>query len=70
MFHQFHVNEMDRDYLRFFWWKDGHLSAEPQEFRMKVHLFGAALLPGCGNYGLKYLAEENESLFPLGSQFI
>lgn len=37
---------------------------------MKVHLFGAASSPGCTNYGLKQLAKDNESQFPLGSQFI
>lgn len=37
---------------------------------MKVHLFGAASSPGCANYGLKQLAMDNESEFPLGSQFI
>nr|XP_033494102.1 uncharacterized protein LOC117264333 [Epinephelus lanceolatus] len=70
MLHQFHVCEADRDYLRFLWWKDGDLSAEPQEFRMKVHLFGAVSSPGCANYGLKHLAKENENLFPLASEFI
>ena len=70
MFHQFNVYEADRDYLRFLWWKDGNFNAEPQEFRMKVHLFGAASSPGCANYGLKQLATDNESEFPLGSQFI
>lgn len=70
MFHQFYVYEADRDYLRFLWWKDGNFNAEPQEFRMKVHLFGAASSPGCANYGLKQLATDNESEFPLGSQFI
>ena len=70
MFHQFYVYETDRDYLRFLWWKDGDFNEEPQEFRMKVHLFGAASSPGCANYGLKQLAKDNESLFPLGSQFI
>lgn len=70
MFHQFHVYEADRDYLHFPWWKDGNLGAEPQEFHMKVHLFGATSSPGCSNYGLKQLATDNESLFPLGSQFI
>lgn len=67
MFHQFHVYEA---YLRFLWWRDGDLRAAPQEFRMKVHLFGSASSPGCANYGLKQLAKDNESLFPLGSQFI
>lgn len=70
MFHQFYVDEADKDYLRFLWWKDGNSNAEPQEFRMKVHLFGAASSPGCANYGLKQLAMDNEREFPLGSQFI
>lgn len=29
MFHQFHVREEDRDYLRFLWWEDGELQSEP-----------------------------------------
>ncbi|XP_034537461.1 uncharacterized protein LOC117811344 [Notolabrus celidotus] len=70
MFHQFYVKEADRDYLRFLWWKNGDLSAEPKEYRMKVHLFGAASSPGCANYGLKHLAKEKENLFPLASQFV
>ena len=36
--------------------KGGDTNAEPKEFRMKVHLFGAASSPGCANYGMKYLA--------------
>lgn len=70
MFHQFHVFEADRDYLRFLWWKNGALNTEPQEFQMKVHIFGATSSPGCANYGLKHLAKENESSFPLPSQII
>lgn len=70
MFHQFHVNEMDQDYLRFLWWKKGDLSAPPQEYRMRVHIFGAASSPGCSNYGLKHLAMDNRDLYPHGSQFI
>ncbi|XP_051792767.1 uncharacterized protein LOC127530320 [Acanthochromis polyacanthus] len=70
MFHQFHVSETDRDYLRFLWWKDGELCAEPQEFRMRVHLFGATSSPGCANYGLKHLAKENQKQFPLAAEFV
>ena len=36
MFHQLHVNEPDRDYLCFLWWKDGDLDRKPDVFRMKV----------------------------------
>lgn len=70
MFHQFYVYEADRDYLRFLWWKNGAMNTEPQEFWMKVHIFGATSSPGCANYGLKHLAKENETQFPLASQFI
>ncbi len=70
MFHQFHVVEADRDYLRFLWWRNGDFDSQPQPFRMRVHLFGASSSPGCANYGLKHLAREGEHLYPLGSQFI
>ncbi len=70
MYHQFHVDESDRDFLRFFWWKDGNINQPIYEFRMKVHLFGAASSSGCANYGLKHLATENSELYPLGSQFV
>lgn len=70
MFHQFVVHEADRDFLRFLWWEDGNLDAEPKENRMKVHLFGAASSPGCANYGLKYLAKSQEELQPAASFFV
>ncbi|XP_053272740.1 uncharacterized protein LOC128430658 [Pleuronectes platessa] len=63
MFHQFHVNAEDQDYLRFLWWENGNLEAEPSIYRMKVHLFGAASSPGCANFGLKHLAAEGRRRF-------
>lgn len=70
MFHRFHVNREDRDYLRFLWWENGDTSSEPKEYRMRVHLFGAASSPGCANYGMKYLASQNEKNYPAASNFI
>ncbi len=70
MYHQFHVNESDRDFLHFLLWKDGNLNQPASEFRMKVHFFGATSSSGCANYGLKHLATENSELYPLGSQFV
>lgn len=58
------------DYFRFLWWKNGALNIEPQEFWMKVHLFSATSSPGCANYGLRHLAKDNETQFPLASQVI
>ncbi|XP_065097354.2 uncharacterized protein [Paramisgurnus dabryanus] len=70
MFHQFHVVESDRNFLRFLWWKQGDLNSQPIEFRMKVHLFGAASSPGCANYGMKHLAKENRDIYTQGSRFV
>ncbi|XP_067279675.1 uncharacterized protein [Pseudorasbora parva] len=70
MFHQFHVQENDRDYLRFLWWKDGDTNSALQDYRMKVHLFGAVSSPGCANYGLRYLASEHSQSHSLAAQFI
>ncbi|CAI5660438.1 unnamed protein product [Oreochromis niloticus] len=70
MCHRFHVNPEDRDFLRFLWWKDGNTDTEPKEYRMRVHIFGAASSPGCANYGMKYLAREQEKDYPLAARFI
>ena len=37
---------------------------------MKVHIFGAASSPGCANFGLKYLASQNEKQYPAAAHFI
>lgn len=37
---------------------------------MKVYLFGAVSTPGCMDYSLKYLANENRHSHPVGSQFV
>ena len=58
MFHQVRVNQEHRDYLRFLWWEDGMIDHDPTEFRMTVHLFGAASSPGCVNFALKRTADE------------
>ncbi|KAK3515917.1 hypothetical protein QTP86_004881, partial [Hemibagrus guttatus] len=67
---QFYVQERDRDYLRFLWWKDGDTNSVLQDYRMKVHLFGAVSSPVCANYGLRYLANEYSQSHTLGAQFI
>ena len=63
MFHQFFVNEEYRDLLRFFWWDQGDVKKDVQEYRMKVHLFGAASSTGCANYGFKKAADDGEKEF-------
>ena len=58
MFHQFYVNEEDRDLLTFLWWEGGNLKT-----RMKVHVFGAVSSPGCANFGFKQAAKDGEEEF-------
>jgi hypothetical protein len=63
MFCQVRVNEEHRDYLRFLWWPDGDTSRQPEDYRMKVHLFGATSSPGCSNLALKTTAKDGEADF-------
>ncbi|XP_053186963.1 uncharacterized protein LOC128370707 [Scomber japonicus] len=70
MFHQFLVTPKHRTYLRFLWWEHGDLDSEPKEYQMAVHLFGAASSPGCANFGLKYLAQQHKSEYPVASSFV
>ena len=60
MFNQVGVNVEHRNLLRFLWWKDGDLSAEPSEFRMTTHLFGATSSPACAMYALNATADKYE----------
>lgn len=70
MFHQFRVSPEACNYLRFIWWEGGKLENEPREYRMTVHLFGAASSPGCANFGLKYLAQQYKAIYPAASAFV
>ena len=64
MFHQVELPEKDRDLMRFLWWKDGDLNEPPQEYQMKVYLFGAVCSPSCANFALRKTAQDNESKYP------
>lgn len=61
MFHQVKVAEEDRDFLRFLWWSCGDITQDLMEYRMTVHLFGAASSPSCASYALRKNADDNQS---------
>jgi len=63
MFHQVRVTSCDRDVLRFLWWKNDDLNAEPEEYRMTVHPFGGVWSPSCANFALRRTAEDNSNHF-------
>ncbi|XP_066929687.1 uncharacterized protein [Clytia hemisphaerica] len=45
MFHQVRVPVEQQDMLRFIWWPEGNLDAEPEDYMMCVHLFGGTHSP-------------------------
>ncbi|XP_032226970.1 uncharacterized protein LOC116610275 [Nematostella vectensis] len=61
MFYQVRVQERDRNYLRYLWWPDGNLQAEPEKYQMLVHQFGCVSSPSCANYALKKTAEDHKA---------
>ena len=63
MFHQVRVHERDCDALRFLWWPNGDLDAQPSCYRMQVHLFGATASPSCAAHALKSTADDHANLF-------
>lgn len=63
MFHQVRVTPKDTDALRFLWWKDGDITQEPTEYRMRVHLFGATSSPSVCCFALRKTAEDNAHLY-------
>ena len=58
MFHQVKVAPEDQDVLRFLWWPKGNLKAEPEDYRMTVHLFGGTWSPSCCAYALRRAAQD------------
>ena len=58
VFHQVRVVDEDTDALRFLWWSED-LDRPPDEYKMLVHIFGAASSPCCANKALKTTASDN-----------
>jgi len=59
-FNHFRVCPSDCDALRFLWWPDGNLDSQPEEYQMRVHLFGRASSHSYANLTLKKPAEDNK----------
>ncbi|XP_065928535.1 uncharacterized protein [Magallana gigas] len=61
MFYSFLVSEEDRDFLRFFWYKNNDSDEELIEYQMKVHVFGNTPSPAVAAYGLRKTVENEDS---------
>lgn len=63
MFHQVKVVPEECNALRFLWWQNRDLTAQPEEAMMAVHLFGGVSSPSFANFALKKTAEDDRSTF-------
>lgn len=63
MFHQVRVYEEDSNFLRFLWWPEGDTDQSLEQYRIKVHLFGAVSSPSCASFALQKTAEDNKDKF-------
>ena len=63
MFHQVRVAPEDCHALRFLWWPNGHLTEEPVDHQILVHLFGATSSPSCASFSLKRTALDSQGEF-------
>ena len=60
MFNQVRVAAEHHNYLRFFWWPNGDLNGNLDEYCMVTHLFGATSSPSIANFALRKAADEAE----------
>ena len=62
MFHQVHIPEKERSFLRYLWWEDVNLE-KLIDYEMCVHVFGGTSSPGCCNYALRRTTLDNVSSY-------
>ena len=71
MFHSFYVTPKDSNFLHFLWFENNDLTKPIVEYRMNVHLFGAASSPGVANFCLHQTAETHRKEFgDIASDFL
>lgn len=59
MFHNFILPADERDYLRFFWYKDNVFTNNIVQYRANVHVFGNTSSPSVATIGLRYAAKSS-----------
>ena len=62
MFHQVHILEKERSFLRYLWWEDVNLE-KLIDCEMCVHVFGGTSSPRCCSYALRRTALDNVSSY-------
>lgn len=56
MYYQVKVPKTDKNFMRFLWFPDGNIEADPVDYRLTVHVFGAKSSPSCASYALRRTA--------------
>jgi len=57
--YQVHVRDDDSDVLRFLWWPGNDQESQPEEYQIRVNLFGAVSSPTCANFATRKSADDN-----------
>lgn len=72
MFHCFALSPKDKDYMRFFWFREGKPGNGLSEYRSTVHIFGATSSPAVAAFGIKYIScsPSASSLIPGAATFL
>ena len=71
MFNAFVVPPSDRDFLRFYWYRDNNPSSEFVQYCGKTHLFGCTSSPAVANFCLRYSTQSTQAeKFPEARAFI
>lgn len=60
MFYCFRLKENDKDYTRFFWFRNNNPCEDLVEMRAKVHIYGSTSSPSLCSLGLKYAINQSD----------
>ena len=60
MFYVFHLPDEDKDFTRFFWWKNNDPKENLVEYRANVHIFGNTSSPSLATLGLRFAVMHSE----------
>ena len=71
MYHQVQVTEDQQSFLKFLWWGNHDIDAEPYDYVVYAHVFGETSLASCSNYALgrttvemkQFLGKQQQMLF-------
>ena len=71
MYHSFYVKPEDRDFMRFFWFRNNDPSQKIVQYRANVHIFGNTSSPSIAIFALRYATmNSGEKISPQTVDFI